>query len=430
VTYAVADGRSEASVEIVSLITRDIRRLPLPGIEEARLDLSWSDDGRLLAYVDAAQQPAETTQLWVMRVSDGKATALADGRSNIRHPTWTHDGRYLYFVSNRVGSADLWRQRVAEDGFPVGDPARVTTGLEVRGVTFSRDGTKVAYSKGRWVSNVWRVPILEDRPATWSDATQMTFEQAFIEFVDVSRDGRVLAYSSDRAGNQDLWVGPVGGDARQVTADPAPDWNPLLSPDGRQLAFYSYRTGDREIWVMPSTGGAATQLTHSRGLDVVQNWSPNGRELAFRSERTGDSDIWVMAVDGTQARQVAPHPAGDYHPSWSPDGQRLAFVSTRGGRPQLWQVAAAGGEPELLVPAIGLSARWSPDGKHIHFAGADQQSLWVYDVNDRTQRPITNLFGRRGMLGVQQMPASDGMFLYFTWRDDLGDIWVMDVAQE
>jgi hypothetical protein len=33
------------------------------------------------------------------------------------------------------------------------------------------------------------------------------------------------------------------------------------------------------------------------------------------------------------------------------------------------------------------------------------------------------------MLGMSQMPASDGEFLYFTWRDDLGDIWVMDVVQ-
>ncbi len=26
--------------------------------------------------------------------------------------------------------------------------------------------------------------------------------------------------------------------------------------------------------------------------------------------------------------------------------------------------------------------------------------------------------------------ATDGSYLYFTWQDDLGDIWVMDVVQE
>jgi Tol biopolymer transport system component/serine/threonine protein kinase len=429
VTYFVTEGRVEASVEIVSMQTRETRRLVLPGVEEARLDLSRSPDGRLLAYVDAAQQPAETTQLRIVRLADGRATALADGRSNIRHPTWSPDGRLLYYVSNRVGPADLWRQRVAADGSALGDPVRVTTGLEVRGFVFSRDATKVAYSKGRWVSNVWRVPILDDRAATWADATQMTFEQAFVEFMDVSRDGRTLLYSSDRTGNQDLWMAPVGSQPRQLTADPAPDWNPLLSPDGRQVAFYSYRTGDREIWLMPSSGGAATQLTRNAGLDVVQSWSPDGRQLAFRSERTGDSDIWVMQADGTGLRQVAPHPAGDYHPTWSADGRWLAFVSTRGGHPQVWRVATEGGDPQMIISATGLSARWSIDGRHIFFAGPEQQSFWAYSVTDRTQRPITNLVGRRGMLGVGQMPASDGQFLYFAWRDDLGDLWVMDVVQ-
>ena len=427
-TYTTNEGRSQAFVEIVSLITRDTQRIQLPGIEEARLDLNWSADGRYLAYVDAAQQPSETTQLWVLRLSDGNATTLADGRSNIRRPKWSPDGRYLYFVSNRVGPPDLWRQRIT-DGSAVGDPERVTTGLEVRGAVFSSDGTKVAYSKGRWVSNIWRVPIFENRPATWADATQMTFEQAFIEFLSVSRDGRLLAYSSDRAGNQDVWLMPIGGEARQMTADPAPDWNPLLSPDGQQIAFYSYRTGDREIWVMPSAGGAATQLTRSRGLDVVNSWSPDGRQLAFRSERTGDSEVWVMAADGTGLRQITNHPAGDYTPSWSPDGRWLAFLSARDGRRQIWRVSSTGGKPELLIPASGFTALWSPDGEDIYFAGPDAKNFLAFSLKDRRTRPVTDLVGRRGTLGTQQMPTTDGAFFYFTWRDDLGDIWVMDVAE-
>jgi Tol biopolymer transport system component len=427
--YTTTEGRFEAFVEIISLITREVRRVALPGVEEARLDLSWSADGRFLAYVDAAQQPSEVTQLRVLQLPDGTATVLTDGRSNVRRPRWSPDGRHLFYVSNRVGPPDLWRQRIGEGGAAVGDPERATTGLEVRGAVFSADGTKVAYSKGRWVSNVWRVPILEDRVATWSDAMQMTFEQAFIEFVDVSPDGRLLAYSSDRTGNQDLWLMPIGGEPRQMTFDPAPDWNPVLSPDGGQLAFYSYRTGDREIWVMPSTGGASTQLTRSKGLDVVHGWSPDGRQLAFRSERTGDSEIWLMAPDGTQLRQITNHPAGDYHPSWSPDGQSLAFLSTRGGRPEVWRVASTGGEPELLIPDAGFSSRWSPDGAHIYFAGPDGKNFWAFSLKDRTTRPVTDLTGRRGMLGAYQMVATDGTFLYITWRDDLGDIWVMDFVQ-
>ena len=236
VIYKGPEPRREAFIHIVSMIDRDVREISLTGTEEARLDLSWSPDARYFAYIDAAQPSAEVTELRVVQLSDGQSKALTDGRTNVRRPRWSADGHHLFYVSNRVGPPDLWRQRMA-DGSPAGEPQRVTTGLELREATFSNAGDRIAYSKGRWVANVWRVPILKDRPATWADAEQVTFDQAFIEFSTVSPDGRLLAYSSDRSGNQDVWVMPFNGEPVQLTNDPAPDWAPRWSYDGRQLAF-------------------------------------------------------------------------------------------------------------------------------------------------------------------------------------------------
>src|SRR6185295_8247563 len=120
-------------------------------------------------------------------------------------------------------------------------------GLGIRSAAFSPDGSRLAYSRGGWVRNVWRVPMPSDRPATWADAEQVTSEHAHIEFVDVSPDGALLAVSSDRRGNQDLWLLPAaGGEMTPLTTDPAPDWDPRWSPDGREIAFYAYRSGNRD----------------------------------------------------------------------------------------------------------------------------------------------------------------------------------------
>jgi eukaryotic-like serine/threonine-protein kinase len=428
VVYTIVGSRFEQSVEIVSIVTRESRSVSLPGTEEARLDLSWSPDGQYLAYVEAGQQQSEIAHLRVIRLSDEASFIITDTGANVRRPRWSRDGRYLLYVCNCVGPTDLWRQRTA-DGSAVGEPERVTSGLDVRDFAFSSDGSRLAYSKGRWVSNFWRVPILEDRPATWADAEQITFDQAYVEFLDVSPDGQQVAYSSDRTGNQDIWVMPIGGEPVQLTMDPAPDWGPGWSPDGRQLAFYSYRTGDREIFVMPATGGPATQLTRSPGLDAGSRWSPDGREIAFRSERTGNSEVWVISADGTESRQITNHPASDGLASWSPDGLWLAFGSNRSGRNQIWRVPSQGGEPELLTRGPGRGPHWSRDGAHIYFRGDEERAgnFWRFSFEDRSERPVTNLVGKRGTLGVMQ-PATDGQFLYFPWRDDLGDIWVMDVT--
>ena len=127
--------------------------------------------------------------LWLFRDGDGGSFAVTDGTTRVLSPHFSRDGQHLYFVSNRDGSMDLWRQRLASDGEPEDAARRLTVGVGMRSATFSPDGSSLAYSKGRLVSNVWRVPILEARPATWADAEQLTFDRARLEYFDVSPDG-------------------------------------------------------------------------------------------------------------------------------------------------------------------------------------------------------------------------------------------------
>jgi Tol biopolymer transport system component len=428
VVYEKAGSGYDPFVEVASVRTRETRRTRLAGREECRLDLAWSRDGRHLAYVDAAWQLAETTQLRVLRLADGVDVAITDERANVRGPVWSPDGRHLYFSVNRTGPSDLWRQRIAGDGRPAGDPEQVTTAAEVRRAAFSADGARMAFAKGRWVSNVWRVPILQDRAATWADAEQVTFDQAYIEFVDVSPDGGRLLFSSDRAGNQDLWTMALGQETIRLTSDPAPEWAPRWSPDGTEISFYASRSGDREIWVMPVSGGAARRLTSAPGLDAGWSWSPDGRRIAFRSERTGNSEIWTVGRDGREERQLTDHPAGDYCPVYSPDGKWLAFSSTRGGTMEMWLMPAGGGAAERVSGLATVAPSWSPDGTRLYLGTAEGvPRLWSVSLADRRERVVAELGGRRGSLGLGP-PATDGRSLYFPWRNDVGDIWVMDVG--
>jgi Tol biopolymer transport system component len=324
---------------------------------------------------------------------------------------------------------DLWRQRMGEDGKPRGKAEPVTTGLEIRTAAFSPDGTKLAYSRGRreYDSNIWRVPILQDRAATWADAEQLTFDNAFIQFFDVSPDGRRLVLSSNRAGNQDLWVLPSGGgEMTQLTSEPTPDWNPRWSRDGKEIAFYAYRSGNRDIWVMPADGGPARALAPHPAADIHPTWSPDGREIAFASRRSGNLDIWVVTAEGGEPRQVTTHPDYDQTPEFSPDGRWLGFE--RSG--SFYRRPARGeGEPELIVKGPGQTFRWSPDAKKVYFTGSGDHrgKIWALSLEDAKEYAVTDLMGRRGSLSFYL--ATDGQYLYFHWVEDVADIWVMDVAR-
>jgi Tol biopolymer transport system component len=427
----VVHDQASPSAAVVSLDTGDSRRVPLPGRNAfGRLDLAWSPDGRYFAYVDAKYYSSQIRQLLVIGIEDGTTSEITDGRTNVASPTWSRDSRDLYYVSNRAGGMDLWRQGM-KGGQPVGAPLPMTTGVGVSSAAFSPDGRRVAYSKGRVMANVWRAPILPDRPARWSDAQQVTFDDAYIEMVDVSRDGERLIVSSDRAGNADLWALPSGGGSmQQVTTDPTPDWAPRWSPDGREIAFYAYRSGKREIWVQPVGGGAARQITTSEVESTYPDWSPDGREIVFYSPREGKAQVWIVAADGGEARQVTEGPI-DQDPAWSPDGAWVAFVSSRSGRRLVWRVASKGGEARKLSEVEGDRPRWSPDGKWIYLlgTGASLGDLWAVPAAGGPARKLTDLVGRRGTLEEGAL-ATDGKFLYFSWREGLGDIWVMDVVDE
>jgi Tol biopolymer transport system component len=416
---------------VVSLETGESIRFRLPVRSgNGALDVAWSRDERYVAYVDARNYIAEVGQLVVLDVQQDTTHPITDGRTKPWSPDWSPDGRYLYYSSNRAGSMDLWRQRM-RDGKPMGDPQSVTTGVGIRSFAFSNDGEKLAYSNVRFVSNVWRVPVLMDRPATWADAGQVTFDEAsYIEFFDVSRDGERLAVTSDRAGNQDLWVLPAaGGTMQQLTTDPTMDCNPRWSPDGTEIAFYSYRSGNREIWVQPLSGGPARQITKGDVESLFPDWSPDGREIAFTSFRSGNPDIWVVSAQGGEPRQLTNHPAGDETPAWSPDGNWLAFVSYRSGTSQLWRVSNQGGEPEMLSDMDSAWPRWSPDGEWIYFTGwkGDNGNLWIVPAAGGPARQLTNFIGREGNL---RDLATDGKYLYFAWEEALGDIWAVDVIYQ
>jgi Tol biopolymer transport system component len=97
--------------------------------------------------------------------------------------------------------------------------------------------------------------------------------------------------------------------------------------------------------------------------------------------------------------------------------------------PGVWQIPASGGQVEQLAKGAAGIARWSPDGKQIYFVGLRAQANnWQLSLSNRDERPITDLAGKRGNLGGPGL-ATDGRYIYFTWEDPLGDIWVADIGQ-
>ena len=319
------------------------------------------------------------------------------------------------------------------------------------------------------MADLWRVPILAGRPATWSDARQLTDERGWPRHVSLSPDKQQLVFCLRGQDGEHMWKMPsAGGEPERVLMDPMAQIFARWSPDGREIAF---QCGLHDIWVAPEAGGPASRLTEHEAIDVGPAWSPDGREIAFISNRSGNFDLWVVPARGGQARQLTTDPADDvyvYQP-WSPDGRRIAFTSSRTGNGDIWVTPVEGGEPLQLTsdPAVDSLPFWSPDGKWVLFTSrreggrvwrvpaeggevepvldSDDSLIWsqsgdrIYfgdwregrgnlyekEFEGSAKRQLTDFAGRPGYL--DGLDDSDGKFLYFTWSEDFGDLWVMDV---
>ncbi len=127
----------------------------------------------------------------------------------------------------------------------------------------------------------------------------------------------------------DVWTVPVsGGKASRLTIHEAYESNPTFSPDGKQLAFTGNRFGNQDIFVIPTEGGTAKRLTYHSGSDELTGWTqPN--QIMFSTRREFNqierpAEVYTISPKGgTESRFLD---AVAHDPILSPNGRFLALV--------------------------------------------------------------------------------------------------------
>jgi serine/threonine protein kinase len=152
----------------------------------------------------------------------------------------------------------------------------------------------------------------------------------------ISPDGKLVAYSSNRADhtNLDIWTQQVeGGGVIRITDNLADDYEPTFSPDGVQIAFRSDR-GQGGIYVVPSIGGMQRLVVP---LGRRPRYSPDGRSLMYRTGPRYGNDvrgsrsikIFVQPVSGGPTTQIGSQcGVMEDTPVWSPDSNRILFIGS------------------------------------------------------------------------------------------------------
>lgn len=198
----------------------------------------WSPDGRFLAFDSATGH--EAWKIWVVEASGNAPRQITTGPGDDAMPSWSADGRWIYFGSKRSGRFEIWR--VAPQG---GEPQQVT-----------RNGGHAAFS---------------------------------------SPDGKAIFYTRSTHGQEGLWTKTLpDGEERQIISEsitgrgfvPVADKIYYLHCDGGSdchLRAYEFSTGkSRDL--------AALEGPLFLGLSV----SPNGKEVLFSKFSATGQDVLLL----------------------------------------------------------------------------------------------------------------------------------------
>lgn len=242
------------------------------------------------------------------------ARLISSSRDDAR-PQYSPDGRRICFVSNRLGTRELWISN--SDG---SDQRQLTNlgGLVMTEARWSPDSQRLLFAlEGEEGTDIYVMRSDDAQPQRLTGARGGELIPSW------SRDGKWIYFPSNRNGATRIWRSRTdGSEPAQMTQKSGQA--ALESTDGKWLFYYG---SDRWIWKVAVSGGAETRVAGP--VNHRANFAVNDRGIYFiEPARPGEgAAIRLFDFASAEVRRVvtlnnSPRPGLDV----SPDGRWLLYT--------------------------------------------------------------------------------------------------------
>ena len=269
---------------------------------------------------------------------------------------WYRDGDWQIFTLDLEGGEPL---RVGDVDDPCWSP------------TFSPDGRYLYFSRDDRGSERFDFYRCELASGRLEDLLPDTPELSPLQDFDLSPDGTRIAMTASHGAGYSIAVMPAAVTPRgdgivHLLECPYTETSPRWSPDGTHLAVACGTRGqDTAVYLVDAATGAATVLGGDDSfLAGHPSWSPDGRTLAFHGGPGDHPAIGLYDVESRAVSWVWDGPLDAHHPAWAPDGAGLAFLVDCEAETGLCHIDLRSGAVSELSVGAGnhYAPSFAPDG--------------------------------------------------------------------
>jgi len=269
-------------------------------------NMSLSPDGRFIVYSKQQEKDSEKNDIFIVAADGSSERRLVENRENDMDARWLPDGSGIIFISDRVGTNDLYKLAL-KDGIPHSEPeilkANLGDEIFILGVT---DNNSLLY-----VTKFERTDIF--------------------------------------AGKVDFVTGEIISGAERISKmEDERTLKPMWSPDGQYIAylvgtpFWDKNLGNRFIYDIRDTKTGKNHRLETdlygqiRNYWIKSQWSPDGKYILTQA-RTQDTLQGFFLVDVNTAESIpvyvkkkdfynhSPIPIGHF-PTFSTDGSDIFYL--------------------------------------------------------------------------------------------------------
>jgi serine/threonine protein kinase/sugar lactone lactonase YvrE len=386
----------------------------------------YSPDARWITF------EGQTGTIYLMAAKSGAPRPLFPGMGQ----AWASDGTLFFLRRGNAGGTTIGRVEIGSGGLPIPGSEKIVAVLTgtMRDIAVGPGGHAIALAEFDGGFNLARLPLSQDGSRPSGPEEALSAGPVRDRYPVFSFAGGKVAYSSNRAGPDEVWVLDLKTLRRERLPAPQDDlgtYVPCWLPSDDGLIVKRFRVGGpASVWRLSLDGSSVEELVQPGGAFPFGTMavSPDGRELLLmRQEDGGRLQLYALDLASKVQRRVPTSEGNQYDPFWSRDGREIGYFASAEGALQLWtQPAGGGGARQLTFGNERFRhGSFSADGKWI-YVQQSHRNVWRVPTAGGTLEQVTT-WPESGLFIEEPSVSPDGRSLVYARWNGGASLWLLTV---